>query len=240
MKKVLIVFSLVLLSFDFLGSGLKRVDYEGFTVWLNCQENGAEMFYYKAVFDSANEKKPSGFSFDSRYRDCQQTSTDTYQSSPEKYDRGHMVPANHLDYSKTSIKQSMKMTNILPHARKMNQRGGAWRYTEDLIECYRDVEPLDVWGGVIWGSDVTNDHFISSHGVRTPDLLWKVVVGRTKFSAWIIPNKNSSLDDNIEDYYKTIEEIEWRSGRTVPVNDDIKGVFPRNEIRIPKVSCSIK
>ncbi|MCH7687732.1 MAG: DNA/RNA non-specific endonuclease, partial [Planctomycetes bacterium] len=50
---------------------------------------------------------------------CQQTSNKTYSHSTEKYDRGHLVPANHLDHLEAGIRESNFMINVLPQARNM-------------------------------------------------------------------------------------------------------------------------
>jgi DNA/RNA endonuclease G (NUC1) len=42
------------------------------------------------------------------------------------------------------------MTNILPQAANMNR--GTWLLTEEIIECYRDIDELLVIGGVIGGT----------------------------------------------------------------------------------------
>ena len=88
-----------------------------------------------------------------------------------RFDRGHLVPANHLDNSPDAIRQSNFMTNILPQASNMNR--GAWLQTEEIAECYRDLEPVTVIGGAIWGDNPRTD-FVASHGVATPDEFWKV------------------------------------------------------------------
>jgi len=61
------------------------------------------------------------------------------------------------------------MTNILPQALNMNR--GAWLQTEEIIECYRDIDELLVIGGVIWGNNPADDFFIESHGVKRRMLL---------------------------------------------------------------------
>ena len=63
------------------------------------------------------------------------------------FDRGHLIPANHLDFDKELIHQSNYMTNILPQVAQMNR--GAWLHTEMLIECYRDLYPVRVVGGAV-------------------------------------------------------------------------------------------
>lgn len=56
--------------------------------------------------------------------------------------------------------------------------------------CYRDIDELLVMGGVIWGSNAKDDYFVASHGVRTPDYFWKVIIRDTgqdeRAIAWII------------------------------------------------------
>jgi endonuclease G, mitochondrial len=91
----------------------------------------------------------------------------TYKQKGQRYDRGHLVPANHLDYSKVAIRQSNFMTNILPQAANMNR--GAWLLTEEITECYRDIDELLIIGGVLWGDNLNDDFFTESHGVKTPD-----------------------------------------------------------------------
>ena len=101
---------------------------------------------------------------------------------------GHQVPANHFDGSQTAISQTNFITNILPQTSSMNQ--GAWKRTEDIIECLRDKVILEVWGGPIWGDNPADDFFVTTHGVTTPDAFWKVVIrtDNREAIAWIIDN----------------------------------------------------
>ena len=135
-------------SGQILPSGnLLQLNYEGFTVWLDCEKRGAIKFQYNAQHDTGNEARASDFKLDSNVpKECQQTTARAYGNN---YDRGHQVPANHLDYSPEAIRQSNYMTNILPQTSQMNR--GAWLLTEEIIECYRDIDELLVIGGVIWG-----------------------------------------------------------------------------------------
>jgi endonuclease G len=134
-----------------------RLDYEGFTVWLDCSRRGAIKFRYNAQRDQGNEKRYSRFHLDPSVPEhCQQTSAASYKTKPPapRYDRGHLVPANHLDASKVSIRQSNYMTNILPQVASMNR--GAWLLTEEIVECYRDIDELLIIGGVVWGENTNN------------------------------------------------------------------------------------
>jgi endonuclease G len=200
-------------------NSLLRLDYEGFSVWLDCKERAPIKFRYNAQRDAGNEPRKENFSFDPAVsRDCQQLSTKAYGNG---YDRGHQVPANHLDYSAVAIKQSNFMTNILPQASSMNR--GAWLLTEEIVECYRDIEELLVLGGVIWGNNSKDDYFIKSHGVRTPDAFWKVVIrGKDNVIAWIVPNSQTATKDQLDRYLVSVAEIEQLTSEKIPVSGDAR------------------
>ena len=127
------------------------------------------------------------------------------------------MPANHLDGSPQAILESNYMTNIVPqHA---NNNVGAWLYTEEVIECVRDIAPLIVIGGIIIGDNTTNDLFIQTHGVRTPDFLWKIVKNTINEDviAWLMPNDEFSVRANVDLYLTTIGDIESKTGFVFPL-----------------------
>ena len=212
---------------------LLQLNYEGFTVWLDCEKRGAMKFQYNAQHDTGNEARASNFKLDPNVpTECQQTSTKGYGQG---YDRGHQVPANHLDYSPEAIKQSNYMTNILPQTAQMNR--GAWLLTEEIIECYRDIDELLVIGGVIWGNNPDDDYFVQSHGVKTPDAFWKVVVRGSgqdeRAIAWIVPNSTDATKKNLDRYLVSIDELEQVTGEKIPVADYAKHEKPSHSWMIP-------
>lgn len=127
----------------------QQVNYDGFVIYHDCYSRSAFAFEYLAIHDEGNLSRRSSFSFDPGVEEkCQQASVGTYKSSVQKYDRGHLVPANHLDHSEIAIYQSNYVTNILPQVMQMNR--GAWLETEELIECARDHFNIKVFGGPIY------------------------------------------------------------------------------------------
>ena len=179
---------------------LVQIDYPGFTLWLDCAQRGSVVAHYKVGHDTGSIDTKQNFRFDEDHRDCQQTSSETYKRPKEaqdQYDRGHIVPANHLDGDQKAYRASYFMTNVVPQQRKLNRKGGAWRKTEDLIECWRDKGPLEVWIGVLWGNNEANDHFVHSHGIATPDAFVKLVYrpgtveDEGKAIAWLLPPVHS-------------------------------------------------
>ncbi len=204
-----------------LGNILK-LDYQGFTLWLDCKKRGAVKFQYNVRHGAGNEPKARDFKLDpSVPKECQQSSTAAYGHG---YERGRLVPASHLDYSSDVIQQSHYMTNILPQTSEMT--GGAWLLTEEIISCYRNIDELSVIGGVIWGEKPADDYFVKSHGVKTPDAFWKVVIrgaGQDKQAiAWVVPNSTDATEKRLDDYLVSLGELEIITGVKIPVANDVK------------------
>lgn len=215
-------------------SKLRQVEYEGFTLWLDCARHGATKFSYIARRDTGNVPRINKFSFDRKLpTECQQTNHKGYGHN---YDRGHLVPANHLDHSKKAVWQSNFMTNILPQAANMNR--GAWLLTEEITECYRDIESLQIIGGVIWGSNPSDDYFLQSHSVRTPDAFWKVIIRGSDQNqeaiAWIVPNSQAAKASQLDQYLVSIADLERVIGEKIPVTNRVKQDKPKRSWAIPR------
>lgn len=217
--------------------GLLRVDYPGFTLWLDCAERAAVLFQYVAEADTGRLAREHRFTLDPDIpMECQQLTNRSYRAAgaAARYDRGHLVPANHLDHLADGISLSNRMVNILPQASSMNR--GAWLRTEELIECYRDRESLEVWGGVLWGFDTENDHFLTTHGVRTPDYFWKVVISkhdRSRHIAWIVPNRSDATRARLDGYLAPVADIEAFAGVQLPVERKSKKNVPERTWPLP-------
>lgn len=138
------------------------------------------------------------------------------KSNPECYDKGHVIMANHLDNTSGMRRDAAYATNILPQVAAFNQYPGAWRETEDLIECIRDipqVKHLEVFGDMIY-NDPLNDHYLNkTHGIPTPDVYYKVVVKHVKkprpwskqptpeVIAWYMPNQKTTTKELLDKHY---------------------------------------
>jgi endonuclease G len=210
-----------------------KLDYPGFTIWLDCSKRGAIKFQYVAQRDNGNAARYDNYFLDPNVpAECQQTSTNSYGMN---YDRGHQVPANHLDASVEAIKATNTMTNILPQAANMNR--GAWLQTEEIIECYRDIDDLLVIGGVIWGNNPADDYFVQSHGVKTPDAYWKVIIRGIGLDeqviAWIVPNTQEAIRSNLDQYLVSVDELELTTSESLPVADYAKHDKPSQSWTIP-------
>lgn len=102
---------------------------------------------------------------------------------------------------------------------------------KDVAECYRDIASVQVYGGVIY-SDTTNDYFLTSHGIRTPDFFWKTIItanpsGGSRAISWLIPN--SATLGSLDSYIASIDELEDTFGAgtidiSAPAN--VKAMLP--------------
>ena len=223
-------------------SNLIEIDFGRWNIIYNCEKRGYEYFTYSTVPDSGLYSRFKPFHQETQLpKHCRQFSTDTYKQpeGAQQYHRGHGVHQNIWDHDETLMKQSNSFANIVPHAAYLNSYG-VWRVTEKLTECYRDKGTVTVWGGNIWGNDSTNDKFLVSHGVVTPDRLWKVIeFPDGEVQAWLMPNDDSPKSKLIDNYLvspKTISEI---TGLSFPISASELNEKDKVSKKQPK-GCSIK
>ena len=187
----------------------KQVDYQGFSLWLDCEKRAATRFEYTLGIDTGNEKRTKyNYRLDPSLGGCQQLSTKSYwKESGKTYQRGHLVAFNHMDYSKESALDSNQMANILPQHKTMNM--GAWKVTEEITECYREFGTLEIIGGAIWDS---NPRILETHGVDIPDYFWKVIIRDGDSIAWIMPNDDTATGKTLDTFIVSLQEIEKTTG----------------------------
>lgn len=214
-----------------------RKDYNGFTIWADCNEHATAKFRYNAGHDMADYKREDVFRLDSSLPlNCQPSSTETFSTkgipSAATYQRAHLVAANHLDYSQEAVRDSFYMTNILPMTRTLNL--GAWGRTERITECYRDRSELLILGGAVWGNakkDRKNDYFVTTHNIRTPEFFWKVIInGDGETIAWYIPNDTKANSASLDKYLIKPAQLETK------IKEKLPEVSKAQKIRKPKKS----
>ena len=100
-----------------------------------------------------------------------------------------------------------------------------------------DIDELLVIGGVMWGNNADDDYFIQSHGIKTPDAFWKVIVRGTgqdeRTIAWIVPNSSEATKKYLDRYLVSIDDLEDETGDKIPVADYAKHDKPDGSWLIP-------
>lgn len=244
MRRTFLVILVALASWNVSASDRYiELEYDNWKIIYNCTKRGYEWFHYETVPDSGEESRVGPFHDESRLPvECRQLTTHSYRlpkDSPIKYHRGHGVHQNIWDHDRNVMKESNSMANIVPQASKLNAYG-VWRQTEELTECWRDKGKVTVWGGVIWGRDASNDHFMGSHGVATPDYLWKLILledGRV--NAWLMPNDNTPTADKVDDYLVSPAKLTGLTGVEFPLEDRLRIRAAEFSITEPE-GCSLK
>lgn len=215
--------SLGSLEQDLSDHTLMTLDYGAFKLWYDCTDHTARRYDYVLKADTGSATRPTSFTLDPALpAGCsQQTGTASYESVQSGWDRGHLVSSNHMDIDAATIKKANYMTNIAPQAAMFNR--GIWADAEDVAECYRDLAPVRVIGGVIYGTDAAgraNDYFVTSHGIRTPEWFWKLILTNapgststttfTQAIAWLIPNQASL--GTLDSYLVSVAQLEQQVG----------------------------
>jgi endonuclease G len=220
------------------------LDHGGFVLRYDCTLHSALRFEYALQRDTGNLPRPSTYSADPALPSIcgGQSSTTSYSSVHAGYDRGHLVPSNAMDANAQNLQSANFMSNIVPQVSSLNQ--GLWEATDNVAECYRDIAPLRVYGGVVF-SDSSNDYFVSSHGLPTPDYFWKAIVttdpisGAARAIAWYFPNQASL--GSVDNYLVSIHELERLVGSAmvaIPVNSALKEGKPNTTWALP-ASCNL-
>ena len=210
------------------------LDYGGFRLLYDCDLKSAIRFEYKLDRDTVNFSRPSTFNLDPNLsKNCgQQLTTNSYASVVSGWDRGHLVASNHMDYDVAYLLRANYMTNIVPQLAGFNQ--GLWKETENITECYRDLAPVQVIGGIIY-SDSSNDFFLASHGIQSPDFFWKTLIttnsnNQIETISWLFPNQNGLADLNSS--IVSIDELERKVG------SDLVGLDLASAIKLQKAAKS--
>ena len=157
---------------------------------IDCNNNTVHSFSYslelRAPLNGAYENTP-----DSNLPEfCQLLTNKPYTRG---YDRGYLIPPSHVTDG-TSF-----MSNTAPLSHKMNF--GAWKRTQEITECANLKSAVDVIGGAIYNNGWFNDYFVNSHGIKSPEYLWKVMSTQDGlYTAWLIPNSDAATASVIDRY----------------------------------------
>lgn len=228
------------------GPILERLDYGRFQIWFDCLLGEPNRFTYTVGEDKGTLERVDNFRVDrSLPAGCKGQFSEKTYATPKGFHRGHLAPANHFDDSRQAMNASNLMTNIVPQLATHNSY--TWYRTETLTECLRDIRPVTVIGGVVFGSssrDLENDYFVGSHGIATPEAFWKVLLtedtsGHPQIIAWWIPHEGG-LGTNLDRFVRTVHEIETLLGpyeQPIDVPVELKDVRPTRSWPLP-AGCS--
>ncbi|HDZ9328903.1 TPA: DNA/RNA non-specific endonuclease [Vibrio cholerae] len=108
------------------------------------------------------------------------------------------------------------------------------KQTELIAECYRDIEPLEIYGGIITGATPANSDYLKSHGIVTPGYFYKLIVRKDRALAWILPNKAGMKKAVLDKYLVSVADLEKITGKSFPMTPDMKKEKPEHSWMIPR------
>lgn len=188
------------------------LDYGKFVVNYSCEHRGYNFAYFDTEPDGGNNPRYKPFHKEKRLpASCpSQSSTRSYKKQPghPQYHRGHGVNQNPWDHRPDVQMSTNYMVNIVPQNGRQNA-SGLWRKLEQRVECARDKTTVTVVVGNVWGNDVSNDLYKRSHGVTTPDFLYRIHYYHDwdQAFAWMFPNDDKATLRNEAKYRVTLSEI---------------------------------
>jgi endonuclease G len=132
------------------------------------------------------------------------------------YDRGHLVPAEDMDFNQVAMNETFFYSNTSPQHPNMNR--GIWKKIEEHV---RDWAKNDtVW--VITGPDLNSCNLDFGIGSCIPEYFYKVVINKKydKYEAFYVPNGPYHAE-SVEEYKVTLSYLEGvLLMRFVPSSDD--------------------
>ena len=133
-------------------------------------------------------------------------STNQYASTG--FDRGHLVPAEDMNFSDKAMSESFYMSNVSPQHPSFNR--GLWKRLENKV---REWAALNDHMVVISGAILTtenNDGFEKMNGIDIPKYFYKIILDyqnpEIKAIAFIMPNEKR--EEEISEFACTIKKVE--------------------------------
>jgi DNA/RNA non-specific endonuclease len=172
---------------------------------VNKQARWAGYFITRKRLESPKLKR-KGFSFleDKKIKEGSANDSDYRHSG---YDRGHLVPARDMAFSKETLKESFLFSNISPQVPKFNR--GKWAELEGYVrEMAKKHELIYVITGPVFDE---NDKKIGMSNVSVPSYFFKALLfyssSKVESIGFIIPNKK--LNEEIEYFACSIDNLEF-------------------------------
>lgn len=185
------------------------IAHEGYTVSYNSQWCIPNWVAYELTADEVYGEVPRGDDFvpDPLAKGNTATTNDYKRSG---YDRGHMVPAGDMKWSKTAMDESFYLSNICPQNKNLNK--GDWKELEELARKWA-VEYGNIY--IACGPIVLNNYkTIGENNVVVPESFFKVFL-RDTGNRWTCIGflfENKAGNKKLNTYIRSIDEIEKLTG----------------------------
>lgn len=152
--------------------------------------------------------RSNAFRADREIKTGSATPTDYLRSG---YDKGHLAPANDMNWSTVAMAESFLMSNMSPQKPAFNR--GIWKQIETFARHSAESEKsvFIATGPIFYQNVLTNR--IGANAVAVPHAFYKVILDESppsKMLAFIVPNEGTNA--TIEEFVRTTEEVENQTG----------------------------
>lgn len=199
--------------------GCQVVVHNYYTIGMNPQHKTADWVMYQLTPQMASDlatdlTREDAFRTDPLIGKEYQGSDLDYRGSG--YDRGHLCPAEDMDFNASSMLECFYYTNIVPQNSSLNR--GWWRKLENQVREWALKDT--VW--VITGSICLDNAPQIGKGISVPYYLYKIVVDKNfkNAIAFVVPNEK--VYEPLSYAIKTIDQIEQLSGYDFFPGMDVK------------------
>ncbi len=207
MKRVFTLILLLLSQFAFGQYEPKAagelVTHTHYTLDYNEPHEQANWVHYHLTPKNINGgvKRTNSFRPDPKVSTKSATTTDYTKSG---YDRGHLCPAADMSHTEEAMRESFYMSNMSPQAPMLNR--GKWKTLEEAVRRWAlSKGELHITVGGVLKSGLPQ---IGANKVSVPEHYYKAIYSPTdgEMIAFLMPN--TKLDNPIESYAMTVDEVE--------------------------------
>ena len=199
-------------------TGAQHVSYCGFDVYYSSTWHLPVCVVYELTSSETSGKVPRSGKWwnDKSVKGC--AYPEDYTRSG--YDRGHMIPAGDLKWSKKAMDDSFVMSNVCPQNHGLNE--GGWNNLERKVRewAQREKSVVVFSGPIVAATDTVT---LGVSHVRVPSGFYKIIAtigSAMRVVAFIYPN--AEADGDLNQYVVTVDEVESLTGidffNTLPID----------------------
>lgn len=197
------------LEYGIPSKNVQVVSHNGFIIGYNPKTKQASWTIYiltKEQMEGPRVKRSNDFREDLAVKDG--PTPEDYKNSG--YDKGHMVPAGDMAYSKASMSDCFYMTNMSPQLGVLNQK--RWNDLEVWIrKIVMEYKKLVIITGPIYDPVLPSKSI--GKGVRVPQSYYKIIYHPKEpvfMVAFIMPN--AFCKEELHKYVVSVDEVERLTG----------------------------
>jgi endonuclease G len=177
------------------------IEHTYYTVSYSFKNKNPEWTIYEYYEDKNDVRRNSNFTEDPATK---QTATNK-DYSKSGYDKGHLVPAEDMDFNQKAMDESFYLTNISPQDPNLNR--GVWKKLENQIREWGETKKLIIISGTI----ISKDSKKLGNNVKIPTHFYKVIIDKTtnKMECYLFPNH---ITHTVLDKFKiNLKELEKKT-----------------------------